>query len=90
MVQTNVRALKREFETLTMKRNEKVDDYSTEFVSVVPSLRDLGEKLDNCDVVSSHLMSVPKEYDLLSFFLEQFGDLNTMRLEEAIGHLKVH
>ena len=90
MVQTNVRALKREFETLTMKRNEKVDDYSTEFVSVVPSLRDLGEKLDNCDVVSRHLMSVPKEYDLLSFFLEQFGDLKTMRLEEAIGHLKVH
>ena len=62
MRQWKVQALKTEFETLSMKRNEKVDDYSTPFVHVSFNLRDLGEKLDDCEVVLKLLRSVPKEY----------------------------
>ena len=52
MVQEKVEALKREFETILMKRNEKVDDYSNQFVQVVTSLLDLGENLDEYGIVS--------------------------------------
>ena len=31
VVQAKVQALKREFETISMKRNEKIDDYSNRF-----------------------------------------------------------
>ena len=39
MVQAEVQALKREFEKICMKRNEKVDDYSNRFARIVKGLR---------------------------------------------------
>ena len=52
VVQAKVQALKREFETISMKGNEKVDDYSIFFARICTNLRDLGESLDEyCDVL---------------------------------------
>ena len=90
VVQANVQALKREFETISMKRNEKIDDYSNHFARIVTNLRDLGESLDEYGAVSRLLRSVPKDFDSLILLLEQTSDLKTMRLEEAFGQLKVH
>ena len=45
VVQEKVQALKREFETISMKRNEKIDDYSNRFARIVTNLRDLGKVL---------------------------------------------
>ena len=45
VVQAKVQALKREFETISMKRNEKIDDYSNRFARIVTHLRDLGKVL---------------------------------------------
>ena len=55
MVQEKVQALKREFETISMKRNEKVDVYSNHFSRIVTNLRDLGESLDEYGIVSRFL-----------------------------------
>ena len=52
VVQAKVQALKREFKTISMKRNEKIDDYSTHFAQSVINLRDLGESLDEYGAVS--------------------------------------
>ena len=52
VVQAKVEALKREFETILMKRNEKEDDYSNQFVQIATSLRDLGENLDEYGIFS--------------------------------------
>ena len=38
VVQSKVQTLNRDFETLTMKKNEKVADYSTQFVRVISNL----------------------------------------------------
>ena len=85
-----MQALKREFETISLKRNEKVDDYSNHFSRIVTNLRDLGESLNEYGVVLRLLKSVPKDFDSLILLLEQTSDLKTMRLEEAFGQLKVH
>ena len=90
MVRENVQALKREFETISMKRNEKVDEQPNYFARVVSSLRNLGESLDEHGAISRLLRSVPKEFDALILLLEQTSDLKNMRLEEAFGQLKVH
>ena len=90
VVQAKVQALKREFEKISMKRNEKIDDYSNWFSQIVTNLRDLGESLDEYGAVSRLLRSVPKDFDSLILLLEQTSDLKTMILEEAFGKLKVH
>ena len=60
MVKAKVQVLKREFETISIKRNENVDDYSNRFASVFTNLRDSGENLDEYGAISRLLRSVPK------------------------------
>ena len=60
-----VQELKREFEIISMKRNEKIDDYSNRFARIVTNLRDMGESLDEYGAVSRLLRSVPKDFDSL-------------------------
>ena len=90
VVQAKVQALKMEFEIITMKRNEKIDDYSNFFARMVTDLRDLGKSLDDYGAISRLHKSVPKDFDYLILLLEQTSDLKTMRLEEAFGQLEVH
>ena len=90
VVQAKMQILKMEFETISMKRKEKVDVYSNRFARVITNLRDFGENLHENDVVSRRLRSVPKEINDLILLLEQTSDLKSMRLDEAFGQLKVH
>ena len=46
--------------------------------------------MDDKEAVKKLLRSMPPRYDSLTLSLEQFGDLDTMSLVEAIGSLKVH
>ena len=85
-----MQTLKREFETISMKRNENVDDYSNCFAQIVTNFRDLGESPDENGDVARLLKSIPKDFDYLILLLEQTSDLKTMRLEEAFRQLKVH
>ena len=71
VVQAKVQALKREFETISMKRNEKIYDYSNHFAQIVTNLRDLGESLDEYGVVSSFQRSFPKDFYSLILLLEK-------------------
>ena len=85
-----MQALKREFETIFMKRNAKVDDYSNCFAQIVTNLRDLGETIDEYGAISRLIRSVPKDFGSLILLLGQTSDLKITRLEEAFGKLKVH
>ena len=85
-----MQALKREFETIFMKKNEKVDKYSNCFTHIVTNLIDLGENFEEYGVFSRLLKLVAKEFDTLILLLEQTSDLKTMKIEEAFGQLKVH
>ena len=60
IVEAKVEALKREFETISMKRNETVDEYLNRFDRIITNLRDLEETLDEYGDVSRLLRSVPK------------------------------
>ena len=90
MVEAKLQALKREFERISMKRNEWLDEYSNFFARIVTNLRDLEETLDETGDVSRLLKSVPTDFDALILLLQQTSDLKTMRLEESFGQLNVH
>ena len=53
-------------------------------------IRSLGEKIAEGIIVSKLLRAKPKKYDPVTSSMEQFGDLDTMTLDEAIGSLKIH
>ena len=64
---------------------------STDKISRIAfELRQLGERVEDKEAVKKLLRSMPPRYDSLTLSLEQFGDLDSMSLVEAIGSLKVH
>ena len=90
IAQSRAQGLIREFENLSMKKTDKVSEFTDKFSRIVFKLRQLGERVDDKEAVKKLLRSMPSRYDSLTLSLEQFGDLDTMSLVEAIGSLKVH
>ena len=90
VVQSKIQSLRREFENLAMKKDEKVSDFSSRFTKIISELRDLGERLVEKEVVAKLLRSMPVKYDSLTFSLEQFGNMRGLSVDEVIGSLRVH
>ena len=73
-----------------MKKDEKVSDFSSRFIKIISELRDLGEPLEEKEVVAKLLWSMPVKYDSLNFFLEQFGKMRVLSVDEVIGSPRKH
>ena len=85
-----IQTLKSEFEALCMKENEQIDDFQMRMNSLVTNIRALGEEVEESYVVKKLLRAVPSRFLQITSTMEQFGDLDTMSMEEAIGSLKAH
>lgn len=85
-----IQTLKAEFESLRMKENEKLDDFCIKLTGLVANIRVLGETLDEAYVVKKFLRAMPTKFLQISSTIEQFGNLETMSIEEAVGSLKAH
>lgn len=85
-----IQTLKSEFEGLCMKDSESVDDFHMRLNGLVTNIRALGEDMAESYVVKKLLRAVPTRFLQLTSTMEQFGDLDTMTVEEAVGSLKAH
>ncbi|XP_074373459.1 uncharacterized protein LOC141713783 [Apium graveolens] len=85
-----VQTLKSEFKTISMKESEQVDDFYMRINGLVTNIRTLGEEMSESYVVKKFLRSVPSKFLQITSTMEQFGDLDTMTMEEAVGSLKAH
>ncbi|KAL8148078.1 hypothetical protein AgCh_005425 [Apium graveolens] len=85
-----IQTLKSEFESLRMKDSELLDDFCLKLVGLVSNIRALGEDVNETYVVKKLLRAVPSKFLQIASTMEQFGNLETMTLEEAIGALKAH
>ena len=85
-----IQALKREFEMLTMWEEEPVAKFTTKLTILVAHMRSLGEKIAKGIIVSKLLCATPEKFDPITSSMEQFGDIDTMTLDEAIDSLKIH
>ena len=63
VIQSRIQFLRREFENLSMRKDEKVSDYSLRFTKVISELRDLGENLDEKDTICKLLRSLQQNFD---------------------------
>ncbi|XP_078427941.1 uncharacterized protein LOC144700313 [Wolffia australiana] len=90
LAQSRAQGLRREFENLTMKKEDKLSDFTDKFTRTVFELRQCGDNIRDREAVKKLFRSMPLRYDSLTLTLEQFGDMDTMSLVEAIGSLKIH
>lgn len=85
-----VQTLKAEFETLSMKEMETIDDFSMKLSGLVTTIRALGETVEEGYIVKKLLRAVPSRFVQITSAIEQFGKLDEMSIEEAVGSLKAH
>lgn len=85
-----IQTLKAEFEFLNMKDTEQVEDFAMKLNGIVTNIRALGEKVEEAYVVKKLLRAVPSKFLQITSTIEQFGDLETMSIEEAVGSLRAH
>ncbi|KAL8134233.1 hypothetical protein AgCh_009329 [Apium graveolens] len=85
-----VQTLKSEFESLSMKDGEQLDDFYLRLNGLVTNIRALGEEVKDNYVVKKLLRVVPQRFLQIVSTIEQFSDLETLTVEETIGSLKAH
>lgn len=85
-----VQTLKNEFESLTMKDSDSLDDFHLKLKGIVTNIRALGEEVSDSYVVKKILRAVPPKFLQIASTIEQFGDLKVMTVEETVGSLKAH
>ncbi|XP_074363428.1 uncharacterized protein LOC141703953 [Apium graveolens] len=82
--------LKGEFETLSMKENDQLDEFYIKLNGLVINIRALEEKMEEAYVVKKLLRAVPSKFLQIASAIEQFGDLEEIFVEKVISSLKVH
>lgn len=85
-----IQMLKSEFEALSMRENKQVDDFQLRMNGLVINIRALGEEMDEQYVVKKLLRAVPSRFIQITSTMKQFGNIETMSVEEAIRSLKAH
>ncbi|KAL4555842.1 hypothetical protein LXL04_038472 [Taraxacum kok-saghyz] len=85
-----LQTLRGDLERLKMKDNETIDDFSGKLGAIVEKFKSLGSCLDEEMAVRKFLNSVPHKYLPIVASIEQYSDLETMSLEEAVGRLKAY
>ncbi|KAL8154556.1 hypothetical protein AgCh_000066 [Apium graveolens] len=75
--------LKSEFEALSKKENESLDDFYLKLHGLVTNIRALGEKMEENYMVKKLLRAFPSKFLHIASALEQFGKLEEMFVEEG-------
>ncbi|XP_074363324.1 uncharacterized protein LOC141703782 [Apium graveolens] len=85
-----VQTLKSEFESMSMKDSDSLDDFCLKISALVTNIRALGEEVVEAYVVKKILRAVPPKFLQIASTIEQFGDLEKMTMDETVGFLKAH
>ncbi|XP_021991794.1 uncharacterized protein LOC110888582 [Helianthus annuus] len=77
-----------EFELIQIREDDTIDSFTTKINSVVTRASELGTTLSQPTLVRKLLNVVPDKFTQIVASMEQYSDLETMTLEEAVGRLK--
>ena len=90
VIQSRIQGLRRDLEMLTMGKSDSVMDFAMKFTHIISDLRNLGEVMEEKEVVRRFLRATPAKFDALTLSLEQYGELDKVSLDEVIGSLTIH
>jgi hypothetical protein len=85
--EANAEQLRQEFAKIWFKSGECVEDFSIRITSLANELRVLGDEITEEEVVKNMLHSVPEKLEQVAISMETLLDLNSLSIEEAMGHL---
>ncbi|XP_020224249.1 uncharacterized protein LOC109806288 [Cajanus cajan] len=85
-----LQALRKEFELLTMKEGEKVDNFLGRTLMVVNKMKSNGETTEQSTVVSKILRSLTAKFNYVVCAIEESNDLSALSIDELHGSLLVH
>ncbi|XP_066384553.1 uncharacterized protein [Miscanthus floridulus] len=87
--EAHAQRLLQEFENITFKDGEMVDDFALHINALAEELRGLGESIDDAHVVKKMLRVLPKCYAQIAVSIEILLDVKTLSIEDLVGRLKV-
>ena len=73
-----------------MKDDETINDFSGKIIGIVEKFKSLGSSLGEEVTVKKFLNFVTKKYLSIVASIEQYSDLESMPMEEAVGRLKAY
>jgi hypothetical protein len=85
-----VKQLKRQLDRMQMEDGETVSVFGQRLTTLVAEIRSLGEKIDDESVIDRLFNGVPERFADVVNTIEQWGDLSTMPVSEAIGRLAAY
>lgn len=71
-----------------MKDSESLDDFYLKLSGLVTNIRALGETFSESYIVKKLLRAVPTKFLQIAATIQQFGNLEIMNVQEAIGSMK--
>ncbi|KAA8525231.1 hypothetical protein F0562_007086 [Nyssa sinensis] len=80
--------LRRDFETMKMKENETLNDFSTRFSELVNQMKTYGEDISDARIVEKILISLPDKFDAIVVVVEETKDISKLSIQELMGSLK--
>lgn len=73
-----------------MNKDEFVVNFAMKLKRIISKLWNLGETMDERDVVRHLLWGMPSKFNTLTLSVEQYGDLDKVSLNDVIGSFSVH
>jgi hypothetical protein len=86
--EAHAQRLLQEFENISFKDGELVDDFALRINALAEDLRGLEETVDDTCVVKKMLRVLPKRYSQIAVSIEMLLDLKTLTVENLVGRLK--
>jgi len=87
--EVNAQKLLAEFEAISFKSGETIEDFAVRIGKIATDLKGLGEtSVDDARVVKKFLRVVPPRYNQVAVTIEMFCDLKTLSVEELVGRLR--
>jgi hypothetical protein len=86
----NLQALRREFEVLSMKETESVEEYFSRTLAIANRMSTQGQRLEQVTVVEKILRSMPAKYNYVVCSIEESNDVTTMSIDVLRSSLQVH
>ncbi|KAK2366943.1 hypothetical protein QL285_080272 [Trifolium repens] len=83
-----LQSLRKQYENLNMKNNEKVPEYISRMTLITNEMKACGETLSEQVIIEKVLRSLTPQFDYIVVAIEHSKDLSSMRIEELQSSLE--
>jgi hypothetical protein len=85
-----LQTLRRNFETMSMKDTETVDQFMTSVKHLVHQIRSQGEDIPDQKIVEKVLRSLPEKFNMVVVAIKESKDLTMFTIDQLMGSLLSH